>query len=136
MDPGAVLQPGVHNRRRCIDRPVYPADDLPDQLHKLFPGFKGLLPSSDPPFGLHEHLLRAVDHDLCDPRIVHQLLQDIQSPKGIKQLLLELQPVSEGHGGLLRPLQDLSVNDLGQLLIRHLTLIGHALEDLLPQLPL
>ncbi len=84
IDPGAILQMGVHNGLALIDGPPGLGDELCDDGFQLLAAFKVVFQAAEPSGPLHEDVVKAVDHHLRHLRVADDLAQDAQAPDGLK----------------------------------------------------
>ena len=97
IDAVSVCQPCIHDRRGFIDYPVAGRYDLLDNVLKLLPGYKSPVCPGDLPCAFYENTVGPVDHDLCDRRVLDQLLEDVQPADRIEELLPHSLHVLEGQ---------------------------------------
>lgn len=72
------------------------------------------------PIPLNEDTVRVIDHDFRDGRIIEQLLEDIQLADRIEELAAELLHIGQFHTVGKGLPNDLLVNKIEDLGIRHL----------------
>ena len=130
-----VRQPRVRDRRRCIDRSVATCNyGLHYVLQPLLRGEPHAAVPEDP-VPLNENVLRPVDHDLRDRRVVHEVLQDVQPPDGVEQLLPQLLHLADADVPRPPGTRDLPVDEPEDVLVEDLPgevdLLEHPVVDLL-----
>ena len=87
------MKTGVHYGRTLIYHAVALGHDLLDHVQELCGGFKGAVPSEKPPFLFYKDVVGTVYHNLGYRVVIHQLLQYVQLPDGIKELGAQSYPV-------------------------------------------
>ena len=87
----------IRDRPAHIYNTVNFADDLLDHILQLLHLFKAAIPAFQPAAPFHENMILSVYHNLRHLRIIHQFLQDIQSPEAVKKPVFQINPLSQGQ---------------------------------------
>jgi len=135
IDAGAVLQPGIDDRRRFIDDPVHAGHDRLNDVLQPRPGLEFQRQLRNLAVLLDKNVPVAVHHDFRDRRIIDERLQNIEPAERIEYAPDQLSFFRRGQILQLPAAEHRPLDELHQLVVVQSRRDVQAGADLRPQLP-
>ena len=125
-----IGQPRVHNWLRFVNRPVAGGCHLLNNIQDPFFGTKISVITAYLPISFYKDTVHSVYHDLCDIRLLQQILQHIHPAQRLEQVLFQPAPLIQRQMLFFSASEHHLVNQILHLLIRHFPAQINSFQDL------